>query len=419
MKTKILSILLTVAMLVAMVPMIAVSAEEPTGTVYEVTDAASVTALIADTTKNVAGNTMKLTQDLTYEGWSDADKASVVSLWAGCKMHVDGNGHKVILKDGEYHNVILFNFAQGVTELTVKNLAVVMEDEDTVAKSTQNEFLALFGQVSANTHSAFSSDDIHLTVENCYFDVNFDMQSNAANAGASILFGRVIGAAKVEITAKNTYFKGTLNTKDGAGRVGALYGRRWNANLLLPVKINVENCGFEITTNNTTKSAIAGESHGTATTINATGTNLIYNDATIADAGDFTGIDTVVNEMELATNDWKLTNTGYPYPAALETSFGTLFADKALDGITVTITNPSAGGNTTPGGTTTPGGNQTPDNTETQAPETNAPETNAPETNATTTAAPAEEESGCASVVGGAAVVMIAMAAAFVCKKKD
>ena len=320
MKTKILSILLTVAMLVAMVPMIAVSAEEPTGTVYEVTDAASVTALIADTTKNVAGNTMKLTQDLTYEGWSDADKASVVSLWAGCKMHVDGNGHKVILKDGEYHNVILFNFAADVTELTVKNLAVVMEDEDAVAKSTQNEALALFGQVSANTHSAYSSDDIHLTVESCYFDVNLDMQSSSSNAAAAILFSRVIGAAKVEITAKNTYFKGTFNTKNGAGASGAIYGRRWSEGSGV-VPVNVENCIFDVTSATNKKGAVVGDYRSaTATTITATGTNLIYGGegkvATVANEGTYEGF-TIVAEGDNTVTTVK----GYQTTTAVDNKF--------------------------------------------------------------------------------------------------
>ncbi|MBQ8214212.1 MAG: hypothetical protein IJZ80_09400, partial [Clostridia bacterium] len=70
MKKKILSVILTATMLLTLVSTLGVTfaAEEPTqsGTVYEVTDAASIKALIADTTKNVAGNNMKLKQDLTY-----------------------------------------------------------------------------------------------------------------------------------------------------------------------------------------------------------------------------------------------------------------------------------------------------------------------------------------------------------------
>ena len=425
MKKKILSVILTATMLLTLVSTLGVTfaAEEPTqsGTVYEVTDAASVTALIADTAKNVAGNTMKLTQDLTYEGWSTAENASAVSLWAGCKMHIDGNGHKVILKDGEYHNVILFNFAEGVTELTVKNLAIVMENENAVAKSTRNEALALFGQISANTHSAFSSDDIHLTVENCYFDVNLDMQSETANTGAAILFSRVIGAAKVEITAKNTFFKGTLNTKNGVGRVGALYGRRWGENILFPVKINIENCGFEITTNNTSvKSALVGNVRlQQATTITATGTNLIYNDAALVDtitpAYQCDGFTTVVDKLELDTPDWKVTNTGYPYPVALDASFASLFANKALDGITVTVKAPEE--STTPEETTTEPETTTAEET-TVADTTTAEETTAEKTETTTTA-PDDKEGGCGSVVGSVAIVVVAAAAAFVCKKKE
>ena len=424
MKTKLLSILLTVAMLAAMIPVLGVVAlaEENTataGTVFEVTDAASITALIADTEKNVVGNTMKLTQDITYD-------PQTAALWAGLAMDVDGNGHKVILKDGTYGCVLLFTPVDGTAKdphkQTLKNLAIVMENDEAKVTSNEKIILSFFGQAHASANNAIQFNNVHINLENCYFDVNMNSTATgAANTACSILIAHVIGAVNLEITAKNTYFKATLDTDQGAGAVGAIYGRRWNHSALIPVKINLENCGFDVNSNNATaKTAVVGNvCADTALQLNATGVNLIYNDAVIADMGEFTGVDTIVNEMELATNDWKLTNTGYPIPVALETNFGTLFADKALNGITVTITAPSTGGDTTPDGGTTPGGDPTPGDDETDAPETNAPETNAPETNATTTAATAEEESGCASVVGGTAVVMIAVAAAFVCKKKE
>ena len=286
MKKKLLSVILTAAMLLTLASTlgVAVAAEEPTqsGTVYEVTDAASITALIADTTKNVAGNTMKLTQDLTYDPTGNDGPG----VWDGCKMHVDGNGHKVILKDGDYFAAILFAIDATATTQIIKNLAVVMENDDAVAKRATSEYISLFGQASAGTHTKATFDNTHLIVENCYFDVNFEVTNNSSsNVGAAVLVARVQGAAKLEITTKNTYFKATLNTGDGVGRVGALYGRRWGENILFPVKINVENCGFEVTTNNkAAKSALVGNVRlQQATTITATGTNLIYNDAALVD----------------------------------------------------------------------------------------------------------------------------------------
>ncbi len=422
MKKKLLSVILTAAMLLTLASTlgVAVAAEEPTqtGTVYEVTDAASITALIADTTKNVAGNTMKLTQDLTY----DPTGSNGPGVWDGCKMHVDGNGHKVILKDGDYFAAILFAIDITATTQIIKNLAVVMENDTAVAKRTTSEYISLFGQAAASTHTQATFDNTHLIVENCYFDVKFEVTNkSSSNVGTAILVARVQGAAQLEVTAKNTYFKANLDTGDGVGRVGAIFGRRWNDNPLFPVKINIENCGFEITTNNTAaKSAIAGNVRTQmATQINATGTNLIYNDAVLVDtitpAYECKGFTTVVDKLELDTPDWKVTNTGYPYPVALDASFASLFANKALDGITVTVKAPEE--STTPEETTTEPETTTAEET-TVADTTTAEETTAEKTETTTTA-PDTKEGGCGSVVGSVAIVVVAAAAAFVFKKKE
>ena len=187
MKKKLLSVILTAAMLLTLASTlgVAVVAEEPTqsGTVYEVTDAASITALIADTEKNVFGNTMKLTQDLIYGGTESGD-----GHWQGLKMNVDGNGHKITLQNGNYSRKVLFYAPSGTAKdwatQSIKNLAVVMENEDAwaTANSTGNQYIALFGGCDGY---------LNKIVENCYFDVNFKTAGDTVNDGTSILIARV------------------------------------------------------------------------------------------------------------------------------------------------------------------------------------------------------------------------------------
>lgn len=326
-------------MLAAMIPafgMIA-SAED---SVYTVTDATSITALIADTEANVAGNTMKLTQDITYE-------ASTTSLWNGLLMNVDGNGHTITLKNGTYHYAVLFGLENGTsaTELrnyTIKNLAVVMENDNAVVTSNETQYLALFGNQPNN---------IHLNVENCYFDLNFKLTGTASNNGTAVLISRYTSSTgRLEITAKNSYFK--MDTFSGVtdlnstayGQHGALLGRRWSDTNSLAV-FNVENCGFDVNygTNISKGGAVVGDQRGTTkTTITATGTNLIYNGIGVTNSTATSydtnfqknvtnvGIDT---ELTLATG-WTYTTTGSPVPATLVKTFPSLFRNSVADAIT-------------------------------------------------------------------------------------
>jgi hypothetical protein len=339
MKTKILSILLTVAMLVAMVPMIAVSAEEPTGTVYEVTDAASITALLADSTKNATGNTMKLTQDLTYtppttdpsdqtQGWSNG-----YGIWDGCKMDIDGNGHTVTLGEGYYYGAILFGFAGRSTTLTMKNLAIVMaveNGEQAVAKRwSKSEYLSFFGQLNTPSQAAIGTG-CEINVENCYFDVNFEATATGSNAGAAILVARVSNTtATLTINAKNSYFKANFKTgvasgaETGSGGAGALVGRRVTPGDGAALNVSVENCVFDVTSNALNSGAVIGQGttkDETVVNLTTTGTNLIYGGegkvSTVASTGTYTGFTTVA-----AGDNTVTTVKGYQTTAAVDNKF--------------------------------------------------------------------------------------------------
>ena len=344
MKKKILSVFLIIAMALAIVPTFGVMATATeSGTTYTVTDAASITALIEDTTKNVSGNTMKLTQDITYE-------ASTASLWDGFLMNIDGNGHTITLKNGTYNSAILFYPQSGTAGTpishTVKNLAVVMYDDDAMA--TSSEFISLFGE---NLNYAT------LTVENCYFDLNFKVTGTGSNNGTAVLLSRHrTNNGALTINAKNSYFKmdtlsGTTDMESAAyGQHGALVGRRWNNTTTAPViTCNVENCGFDVNygSNISKGGAIIGEHRrSTVTVINTTGTNIIYNNVNATNYGDLTayngydigftknvtnvGIDTALT----LTEGWTYTTTGSPMPAAVVKNFSKLFKNTVEDAVT-------------------------------------------------------------------------------------
>ena len=340
MKKKILSVFLVMAMLVTMVPLFGMTVSAEEGTVYTVTDAASITALIADTTKNVAGNTMKLTQDITYE-------ASSTSLWNGLKMNVDGDGHVITLKDGTYNLAILFQAVASETTTvytTVKNLAVVMENDEAVAYNA-GQVISLFGQYP---------DYVDFTIEGCYFDVNLKVGGANSNNGVAVVFSRYTSGTKpVTITAKDSYFaldavsyndKGTGT----AGQQGALLGRRWGNAAGVYATYNVENCGFKVTLNGKDSGAVGAVSgnhrNANCTKVNGKGTNYIYNglyatdyktDTTTYDTNFVrnvknTGIDT---SLTLAAG-WTYTTTGSPMPAAVVKNFPSMFDNTVADAIT-------------------------------------------------------------------------------------
>ena len=342
MKTKILSILLTVAMLVAMVPMIAVSAvepTEPTGTVYEVTDEASIKEFLADPEKNKTGNTMKLTQDLSYTPPSNGGWSGGYGIWDGCKTDIDGNGHTVTLGGGDYYGAVLFGFQGRSEKLTMKNLAIVMDvDEEgnqAVATRATSQYISLFGQLNSASPAAIPSGS-EINVENCYFDVNFAVTSTDKNVGAGILVARVQPDKTMTITAKNTYFKANFTTGSGAGATGALYGRRWDTSpdTMSEVEVTVENCVFDVTSNAVKKGAVVGElievpkekdseeyviADGQLS-LTANGTNLIYGGegkvSTVANKGTFEGFTTVA-----AGDNTVTTVKGYQTTTAVDNKF--------------------------------------------------------------------------------------------------
>lgn len=236
MKTKILSILLTVAMLVAMVPMIAVSAEEETGTVYPVGSIAEVVAFIADTTtKNVAGNTMKLTADLDYTGdslpvYTDKGTNYVDGMWTGLKANVDGNGHTVKVPGGSYYWGWILCDLDDSTEGTkhiFENLKIVMPENESAAKT--GSFIGLFGRNFEKNNE--------LVVKNCYFDLK--LQGGSRGSGA--LFGELSAVCSATITVKNSCFK--VDNADG-GVKGVLVGKRFSNTGSSEMVYNISNCVF-------------------------------------------------------------------------------------------------------------------------------------------------------------------------------
>lgn len=244
MKKRILSILLTVAMLVAMVPAIAVSASAETGTTYEVTTIADVAAFIADTTtKNVAGNTMKLMGDLDYTGdslpvYTDNGTNYVDGMWTGLKANVDGNGHMVKVPGGSYYwGWILCDLEDGTDASnprvhSYKNLKVVMDTGD---YAYTGSFIGLFGR---------DFDKGNLIIENCYFDVS--VKVTGRDYGSAVLFGSQAAGASATITATNTFFKMNCGG-GGTGRHGVLVGRKFNAPTsgASAMTFNLNNCVFD------------------------------------------------------------------------------------------------------------------------------------------------------------------------------
>ena len=387
MKKKLLGILLAVAMLVAMVPMLAVGASAANANPKTVTvnTPEEIFAFLASA-DNVEGNIMKLGADIHYENCSITPDKVVEGYWSlgpdgkttaatRLKASVDGNGKTVFVPDGTYqHGAILCYLSEAVT-YTFKDLKVKMATDTAIAKHA--EMISLFGE-----HGSLISKST--TFENCEFDLNFEITGTNVNACAAVLLSRHRSSKPTTITVKNCSFK--MDAKVQSGAHGAILGRRWSAVAVTGmITYNIENCTFDVNYDTSAAaqdaviqcSAVVGQLYGSdpgasslCASFNATGTNTVVGDLPVCDIEDIT------------------------------------FAPPA------TNTPGENEGGENEGGENE-GGN------ETEAPETNAPETNAPTTEAPTTVAPAEEESGCASVVGGAAVVMIAMAAAFVCKKKE
>jgi hypothetical protein len=171
MKKRILSLILTVAMLVAMVPMFAVStvAADATGKTVTVNTPAEIYAFLASA-DNAEGNTMKLGADIHYENEAIKPEAVVEGYWAigpdgkttaatRLKANVDGNGHTVFVPGGKYQYGAILCYIGAASKYTFKNLTVKMASADAVA--THDEMISLFGEQKArrNTEAACYIND--------------------------------------------------------------------------------------------------------------------------------------------------------------------------------------------------------------------------------------------------------------------
>ena len=304
MKTKILSILLTVAMLVAMVPMIAVSAEETSVKTVTVNSPEDIFSFLSSA-DNVEGNIMKLGADIHYENCSITPDKVVEGYWSlgsdgkttastRLKASVDGNGHTVYIPGGTYQYGAILCYIGQASTYTFKNLKVVMASEDAVASHT--EMISLFGE-----HNTLIAEN--LTFENCYFDVNFEVTGTNVNSAAAVLLSRQRKPGDVEMTVKNCYFK--MNAKVKAGAHGALLGRRWSTDGTV-ITFNVENSVFDVSYDTTgaaegsniSCTALIGNftddklSGTTVSTLNATG-NLICNGLPATNVEVSTGFTTI------------------------------------------------------------------------------------------------------------------------------
>ncbi len=244
MKTKILSILLTVAMLVAMVPMIAVSAEEETGTIVEVGSIEKLDEFMASA-DNAIGNTMKLTADLDYSYITDLSSESRSNgLWAKNNKwllaNVDGNGHTVTIPGVTYTACVLNYLTGADANYTIKNLKVQMATKDGVQAVATGNDISLFAGRYRTTLFASAS------FENCYFDVNFNCTGTDPNNGTAILFGVNNEAAAKEwaLNVTNCYFK--MHAEVVGGRHGALLGSTFST-ATNKVTMTVVNSVFDVT----------------------------------------------------------------------------------------------------------------------------------------------------------------------------
>lgn len=258
MKKRILSILLTVAMLVAMVPAIAVSASttdtyvsEGNG-VYRVDSIAAVDKFLSDKTVNITGNTMKLGADLDYSSVTVGSGTYVNGLWAPndnyLQANVNGNGHTVTIPGGKYA-VCILSYLTANADYTIKNLKVQMATKDGVQAVASGDKVSLFaGRFKTTNFTGVS-------FENCYFDVNFECTSNATSAGTAILFGindDWQNSTEWELNTTNCYFK--MHAKVAGGRHGALFGAL-NSTAKNKVKMNIVDSIFDVTYTKATDAA--------------------------------------------------------------------------------------------------------------------------------------------------------------------
>ena len=249
MKKRILSIILTVAMLVAMVPAIAVSAVEES-------ESKTVTVSTLDEVKNfltsadnIQGNTMKLGANLDYSSidpqnagnglWTVTENENTTYLLA----NIDGNGFTVTVPGGNYKSAAILTYLtakQGT--YVIKNLTVKMALDDggkQEVATTDGKAIALFGENGANDTTAS-----YVTFENCCFDVRLKTAYNSSETGSAVLFARHRASHKMQLTVTNCYFKAHIEAK--CGHHGALVGRRSGANADSTFKYSINNCVFDI-----------------------------------------------------------------------------------------------------------------------------------------------------------------------------
>lgn len=245
MKKRILSILLTVAMLVAMVPAIAVSASttdtyvsEGNG-VYRVDSIAAVDKFLSDKTVNITGNTMKLGADLDYSNETVGSGTYENGFWVigqnYLQANVDGNGHTVTIPGGTYKSSIL-TYLTG-SSYTFSNLKVKMSSEDAVAKS--NKEIGLFAYTTSGCPVG------KLEVSNCYFDVKYELAADTEDSGVGVLLGKHTYNKTnliLDITVNNCYFK--MRAKVPNGSHGAIVGRTNSA--AKGLTLNVSNSVFDV-----------------------------------------------------------------------------------------------------------------------------------------------------------------------------
>ena len=325
MKKKILSVLLAVVMLASACSMMIVPVSaETTGTTYEVTDGASIQALIADTTKNTTANTMRLTQDLEYNAADLAKLASgTYGFWNGLMMDIDGNGHTITINGSDTESyaipegiLLCFppfpNNTWDISNLTVKSNGKI---------TTTGETLSLFGYCSKPVQG------VTFNIKNCCFDLDLKTTSTSENVGIAVLISRIWGnSSTTTMNIEDSYFN--LDAERTTGRAGVLVARS-NTNTYR-LNVNIKNTSFDVTGvtgivaqafSNTTTFIVAENSN---TFVNGT-EYMVYDTISVVDA--YKANKGIV-ETELPTG-WTYTLNSVPVSTNLITKFPQHFLTEA------------------------------------------------------------------------------------------